>query len=93
MRKVYHKYRKTFDKSTAFRMDPNPGVHHAYLVKHQKGGGEFCWSDHAFRVHANVENGDYRCECRQWEHTGKEFRMDSLASGHYMLWFRFFVCM
>jgi hypothetical protein len=53
----------TFDKSTTFRMDPNPGVHHGYLVKYQKGGGEFCWSDQAFRAHVDVENGEYRCEC------------------------------
>jgi hypothetical protein len=42
-------------------------------VGHQKGrggGGEdFCWANHAFRVHADVESGDYRYECRQWEHT------------------------
>jgi hypothetical protein len=44
-------------------MDENPGVPNGYLVKHQWGGGNFCWSDHSFRIHADVENGKYRCEC------------------------------
>jgi hypothetical protein len=47
-RKVYLEYRQVFDKSTTFRMDPNPGVTHGYLVKHHHGSGGFCWSDHAF---------------------------------------------
>jgi hypothetical protein len=38
-------------------------------VKHQRGGGNFCWTEHAFRIHVDVENGEFRCECRQWEHT------------------------
>jgi hypothetical protein len=62
--KVYLEYRDTYDKSTAFRMVPNPEVAHGYLVRHQKGRGDFCWSGHAFRVHAAVEKGGYRCECR-----------------------------
>jgi hypothetical protein len=65
MGKVYFKYRQVFDKSTAFRMDPNPSVPHGYVVKHQWGGGGFCWSNHAFRVHADVEKGEHWCECRQ----------------------------
>jgi hypothetical protein len=51
-------------------MDENPGVSNGYLVKHQRGVGNFCWSDHAFRIHADVENGEFRCECCQWEHAG-----------------------
>jgi hypothetical protein len=62
-RKVYLEYRQTFNKSTAFRMDENPGVPNGYLMKHQRGGGNFCWSDHSFRIHADVMNGKYRCEC------------------------------
>jgi hypothetical protein len=64
MRKVYLEYRQVFDKSMTFRMDPNPGVSNGFLVKHQRCGGGFCWSNHAFRVHADVVQGEYRCECR-----------------------------
>jgi hypothetical protein len=64
-RKVYLEYRHVFDKSTSFRMDPNSGVPNGFLVKHQRGGGGFYWSNHAFRIHADVVQGEYRCECQQ----------------------------
>jgi hypothetical protein len=48
MRKVYLKYGQLFDKSTTFRIDPNPGVPNGLLVKHQRGGGGFYWLNHAF---------------------------------------------
>jgi hypothetical protein len=41
MRKVYLQYRYVFNKSTTFRMDPNPGMANGFLVKHQWGGGGF----------------------------------------------------
>jgi hypothetical protein len=69
-RKVYLEHRSKFNKSFAFHMDPNPEVPNGYLVTHHRGGHAFSWSDHVFKVHADVENGEYRCECRQWEHTG-----------------------
>jgi hypothetical protein len=40
-RKVYLEYRQVFDKSMAFRMDPNSGVPHGFLMKHLWGGGGF----------------------------------------------------
>jgi hypothetical protein len=52
-RQVYLEFRHVFDKSTTFRMDPNPGVPNGFLVKHQQGGGGFFWSNHAFCVHAD----------------------------------------
>jgi hypothetical protein len=70
-RKVYLEYRQVFDKSAAFRMYPNPGVPNGFLVKHQWGGRGFYWSNDAFRVYADVVQGEYRCECRQWKHTSK----------------------
>jgi hypothetical protein len=65
MRKVYLEYRQVFDKSMTFRMDPNPGIPNRFLVKYQWGAGGFYWSNHAFRVHAYVLQGEYRYECRQ----------------------------
>jgi hypothetical protein len=63
--KVYLEYRQTFNKSTVFQIDENPGVHNGYLMRHQRAGGSFCWSNHAFRIHADVKNGEFKCECRQ----------------------------
>jgi hypothetical protein len=68
---MYLEYRDTYEKSTSFRIDVNPEVLHGYLMRHQKGGGEdLCWANHAFRMNAGVESGDYQCECQQWEHIG-----------------------
>jgi hypothetical protein len=39
MMKFDLEYRHVFDKSMAFRMDPNPGVPNEFLVKHQWGAG------------------------------------------------------
>jgi hypothetical protein len=69
--KVYLEYKQVFDKSTTFRIYPNPGVPNGSLMKHQGGGCGLCWSNLALRVHADVEKGEYRCECRQWEHATK----------------------
>jgi hypothetical protein len=71
MMKFDLEYRHVFDKSTPFRMEPNPGVPNGFLVKHQRGAGGFCASNHAFRILADVVQGEYGCECHQWEHTGK----------------------
>jgi hypothetical protein len=35
---VYLEYRQVFDKSTTFRMGPNPSMPNGFLVKHQSGG-------------------------------------------------------
>jgi hypothetical protein len=70
-RKVCLEYRHVFHKSTTFRMDLNPGVPNGFLVKHQRGGGGFCWLNHAFHIHVDVVQGEYRCKCHQWQHTCK----------------------
>ncbi|XP_066320195.1 protein FAR1-RELATED SEQUENCE 5-like [Miscanthus floridulus] len=71
-RLVYQKYKKQYNNSTAFiiRPDPDPHMSNGWLVKHEQGGGSFCWAQHEFRVVADKDNGEYRCECKQWEHTG-----------------------
>lgn len=71
-RAVYQEYKKQYNYSTAFLIAPNPDpmVRNGCLVKHEQGGGNFCWARHAFKVVADVQSGQYRCECKQWEHTG-----------------------
>ena len=71
-RAVYQEYKKQYQNSTAFiiRPDPDPQMSNVWLVKHEGGGGSFCWAQHEFKVVADKDNGDYRCECKQWEHTG-----------------------
>jgi hypothetical protein len=60
-RAVYQEYKQEYNNSTAIviRTDPN----------HEQGGGIFYWAQHEFKVVADKENSEYRCECKQWEHT------------------------
>jgi len=69
---VYQEYKKQYNNSTAFVIepDPDPRVKNGWLVKHENGEGSFCWAQHAFRVVADKDAGEYSCECKQWEHTG-----------------------
>ena len=66
---VYNEYKREYINSTAFVIEPDPGVECGYLVKHEKGDGTFCWAQHAFKVVADKAAGVYKCECMQWEHT------------------------
>lgn len=69
-RAVYNVYKKEYNNSTAFSIEPDPAEENGYLVKHETGGGTFCWAQHAFKVHADKDAGEYYCECKQWDHTG-----------------------
>ncbi|WVZ64205.1 hypothetical protein U9M48_013766 [Paspalum notatum var. saurae] len=74
IRKVYQDYKYKLINSTAFRIDPHPSKENTYLVRHEKGTGNFYWAKHAFVVKADVANDHYACECLEWEHTA--FRID-----------------
>ncbi|CAO2208238.1 unnamed protein product [Urochloa humidicola] len=71
-RAVYKEYKKQYNNSTTFIIepDPDPNVKNGYLVRHESGEGNFCWAQHAFKVVADKEAGKYTCECKQWEHAG-----------------------
>jgi hypothetical protein len=69
-RAVYQEYKKEYNNNTAFiiRPNPNPRVRNGWLVKHEQGGIIFSWPQHEFKVMEDKENGEYRWECKQWEH-------------------------
>ena len=71
-RAVCQEYKKQYNNSTTFVIEPNPDprVTNGWLVKHENGEGSFCWAQHEFKVVADKEAGEYSCECKQWEHTG-----------------------
>jgi hypothetical protein len=71
-RAVYQEYKREYQNSTAFtiRPDPNTEKSNRWLVKHEQGEGSFCCAQHEFKVTADKDSGEYKCECKQWEHTG-----------------------
>jgi len=71
-REVFKKYRETYIYSTAFRIDPEEGKANSYLVTHTNQSKAYSWFQHSFKVEADVNAGEYTCECKTWEHTGKK---------------------
>lgn len=43
-RPVYQEYKKQYNNSTAFVIRPDPQMTNGWLVKHEQGGGSFCWA-------------------------------------------------
>jgi hypothetical protein len=43
-----------------------------FLVYYGREGPTFSWSQHEFKVVCDEDKEEYRCECKRWEHTGKQ---------------------
>lgn len=72
---VFAEFRTNLKKSTLFRVKANRDPlldEHNYLVAYHEPTDTFSWSKHEFKVVANPEKGEYRCECMLWEHTGTQ---------------------
>ena len=69
-RNVYSVFRERLWHSTAFRIKQSREDPRNYLVHHHNKSRVFAWSRHEFHVTADEEEGDFRCECKLWEHTG-----------------------
>ncbi|KAF8699463.1 hypothetical protein HU200_034687 [Digitaria exilis] len=41
-----------------------------YLITHTNRSSKISWGQHKFKVCAKQEEGEFRCECREFEHTG-----------------------
>ena len=65
-RAVYQEYKKQYNNSTAFVIEPDldPMVKNGWFVKHENDEGSFCWAQHAFRVVADTNDGEYSCGCK-----------------------------
>ena len=72
-RNVYNVFREKLYHIMAFRIKQSQEDPRNYLVHHYNQSRVFAWSRHEFRVTANEEEGQFRCECKLWEHTGTHF--------------------
>ena len=41
-----------------------------YLITHTNMSSKIRWGQHQFKVRTNKKEDDFRCECREFEHTG-----------------------
>ncbi|CAL4981349.1 unnamed protein product [Urochloa decumbens] len=70
-RKVFADFEKKMFDCTAFDIEDDPMEGgNCYLVTHTNRSSKISWGQHQFKVRANKENGDFHCECREWQHTG-----------------------
>ena len=72
-RAVMNRFEESIKYATAYRitLDPDGGAND-WLVQHTSRSKRIVWGQHQFRVMADVEAGKFKCECKQWEHTGKQ---------------------
>ena len=70
-RNVYNLFWELLYHSTAFRIKTGDTPTEFY-VHHYNQSRVFAWSRHEFRVKADEIAGKFECECKLWEHTGKQ---------------------
>ncbi|WVZ93382.1 hypothetical protein U9M48_039365 [Paspalum notatum var. saurae] len=70
-RAVMSRFEESMKYATAYKIthDPDGGAND-WVVQHTKRSNKIVWGQHQFKVFADVEVGRYKCECKQWEHTG-----------------------
>ncbi|WVZ77854.1 hypothetical protein U9M48_025667 [Paspalum notatum var. saurae] len=62
--------RKMYECSAYNIEDDKERAGNGYLVKHTNKNSKITWGQHQFKVFADKCKGEYRCECKEWEHTG-----------------------
>ena len=72
-RRVLEDFEKKVYDCSAFSIDKDPVEGEGYfLVTHTNTSSKITWGQHQFKVRADKDKGEYRCECKEWEHTGME---------------------
>lgn len=70
-RAVFKLFEEALDDCTAFRIDMDFGNTNRWIVSDMEHSEKHDWCQLQFKVLADVQKGRYECECKQWEHTGK----------------------
>ncbi|WVZ63333.1 hypothetical protein U9M48_012973 [Paspalum notatum var. saurae] len=70
-RTVMNRFEESIKYATAYKIarDPDGGIND-WVVQHTKRSNRIVWGQHELKVMADVEDGRYTCECKQWEHKG-----------------------
>ncbi|GJN40194.1 hypothetical protein PR202_gb29375 [Eleusine coracana subsp. coracana] len=75
-RKVFGTFQKWMQNCTSYRIDPDIEAGGSnWLVSHTNLSSKISWGQHQFKEKADSETGEYKCECREWEHTGVQLAM------------------
>uniref|UniRef100_K4AM20 Protein FAR1-RELATED SEQUENCE n=1 Tax=Setaria italica TaxID=4555 RepID=K4AM20_SETIT len=69
-RNVFNDFEKKIIDCTVFNIEDDPiEGENCYFVTHTNRSSKISWGQHQFKVNANKENGDFHCECKEWQHT------------------------
>lgn len=70
-RAVFKVFEDSLHDSVYFRieLEGSDGIH--WVISHTKRSEKHDWCQRQFKVIVDVDNGNFSCECLQWEHTGK----------------------
>ncbi|BAT16757.1 Os12g0287550 [Oryza sativa Japonica Group] len=69
-RAVFKVFENTLDESVHFRIEQYGVDQTQWIISHSKRSEKHDWCQRQFKVTADVVNGQFICECMQWEHTG-----------------------
>nr|XP_025883004.1 uncharacterized protein LOC112939687 [Oryza sativa Japonica Group] len=69
-RAVFKVFEDSLHDSVYFRieLEGSDGIH--WVISHTKRSEKHDWCQRQFKVIVDVDNGNFSCECLQWEHTG-----------------------
>lgn len=69
-RAVFKKFEGVLGDSKSFKIRSSAASSDTWIVSHTKRSLKYNWCQREFQVIANVDDGQYECECMLWEHTG-----------------------
>ena len=70
-RAVMNRFEESMKYATAYKiLKDADGCDNEWIVQHTKRSNKIVWGQHQFKITADIEAGEYTCECKQWEHTG-----------------------
>ena len=68
---VFERFEKTMKLATSYKaVRDDDGGPHAWLVQHSNAASKIVCGQHKFKIHANEDIGEFKCECNTWEQTG-----------------------
>jgi hypothetical protein len=70
-RAVMNRFEESMKYATAYIiLKDTDGSDKDWIVQHTKRSNKIVWGQHQFKITADIEAGEYTCECKQWKHTG-----------------------
>jgi hypothetical protein len=69
-RAVMNRFEEAMKYATTYKISQDPeGGPNDWVVQHTNRSCRIVWGQHQFKIVANVDDGKYSCECKNWEHT------------------------